>query len=64
MIAYFVVVISLIGVGVFKVLSVKSGNELPISGFDEKPKRGMRIIQKCKELIRKVFRDKVSTITS
>ena len=60
MLAYFVVVFSLIGVGIFKVLSMKSDLPpgLPL-GFDEKPKPGMRLVQKLKELIRKIIRDKV-----
>ena len=62
MLAYFVVVFSLIGVGLFKILSMKSDLPpgLPL-GFDEKPKPGMRLIQKLKELIRKIIRDKVRT---
>ena len=59
MIAYFVVIMSLIGVGVYKVLSARSETELPLGVFDEKPKRGMRILQKAKELVRKITRDKV-----
>ena len=31
---------------------------LPL-GFDEKPKPGMRLVQKLKELIRKIIRDRV-----
>ena len=60
MLAYFVVVFSLIGVGIFKVLSMRSDLPpgLPL-GFDEKPKPGMRLVQKLKELIRKIIRDKV-----
>ena len=63
MLAYFVVVFSLIGVGIFKVLSMKSDLPpgLPL-GFDEKPKPGMRLIQKLKELIRKIIRDKVRMV--
>merc|ERR1711931_603083 len=59
MLAYFVVVFSLIGVGIYKILSMKSDLPpgLPL-GFDEKPKPGMRLIQKLKELIRKIIRDK------
>ena len=40
-------------------MSMKSSPELPL-GFDEKPKPGMRILQKIKELVRKVTQDKVS----
>ena len=64
MLAYFVVVFSLIGVGIFKLLSMKSDLPpgLPL-GFDEKPKPGMRLVQKLKELIRKIIRDKVRIFT-
>ena len=58
MLAYFVVVFGLIGFGVYKVLSQNGGNELPL-GFDDRPKPGMRVLNKLKEWIRKITRDKV-----
>lgn len=57
MLAYFVVVFGLIGFGVYKVLSQNGGNELPL-GFDDRPKPGMRVLNKLKEWIRKITRDK------
>ena len=60
MLAYFVVVFSLVAVGTYKILTMKgSGAELPLSGFDDKPKPGMRCLNKIRELFRKIIRDKV-----
>ena len=65
MLAYFVVVFSLVAVGTYKVLTMKtSSSELPLSGFDEKPKPGMRCLNKIRELFRKIIRDKVCSIFS
>ena len=58
MLAYFVVIIGGIGLGLWKILSQSSGNELPL-GFDDRPKPGMRILNKLKEWVRKITRDKV-----
>lgn len=61
MLAYFVVIAGVFGFGVYKVLSQSSGNELPL-GFDDRPKPGMRILNKLKEWIRKITRDKVTLL--
>lgn len=43
---------------------MKGHAELPLSGFDEKPKPGMRCLNKIRELFRKIIRDKVTFLST
>ena len=63
MLWYFVVILGMIGFGLFKVFSMNSGGDdfLPL-GFDDKPKPGMRVVQKIKEYFRKIIKEKVKII--
>ncbi|CAG5104975.1 Oidioi.mRNA.OKI2018_I69.chr1.g1721.t1.cds [Oikopleura dioica] len=58
MLWYFIVIFGMIGFGLYKVFSMDKGNELPHGLFDEKPKPGMRVIQKFKEYFRKIIKEK------
>ena len=60
MLWYFIVIFGMIGFGLYKVFSMDKGSELPHGLFDEKPKPGMRVIQKFKEYFRKIIKEKVS----
>ena len=59
MLAYFAVIMGVIGISLYKIFSRPGGNELPL-GFDDKPKPGMRILNKLKEWMRKITKDKVT----